>query len=400
MVNFENTAVAFRAKSDSELNRCYWLFRLMGLESLAAWGMKALLWALKLRLPVEWLVKRTLFAQFCGGETIAECRATIEALAKFRIGTILDYSVEGNHSEAAFDATTAELRRSVELARGNPDVPFCVFKITALARFALLEKLGAGLPLTPEETAEWRRVEERVESLAALAHRSRVRLLIDAEESWIQAPIDALTLALMARYNRETPLIYDTVQMYLADRLSFLERAVARAESEGFYFGVKLVRGAYLEKERDRAQALGYRNPLCPDKAATDRHFDAALGFLAERFPRIALCAGTHNEASTQRLTRLMQQHGLANDDTRVFFAQLYGMGDHLSYNLADAGYHVAKYVPYGPVRSVIPYLIRRAEENSSIEGQSSRELAMLERERARRARPGDTLTGFVAEAR
>jgi proline dehydrogenase len=387
MTDFNDTAIAFRAKSDSELRRSYRLFRMMESPWLVRLGTRAISVALKTHLPVETAIRRTLFRQFCGGETIAECSRTIGELARFRVGTILDYSVEGSGSETELDATCREICGTIELAHHNPNVPFCVFKMTGIARFELLEKSAAGMALSTAEQAEWKRARGRVESICALAHRHGVRVFIDAEETWIQGAIDALATEMMERFNRERALIYNTLQMYRRDRLAYLHDSFGAAQAKGYFLGIKLVRGAYLEKERDRAAARKTESTLFSEKVATDLSFDSALDYCVPRLERIALCAGTHNESSCRRLIDLMHRHAVAKQDPRVYFAQLLGMSDHLSYNLADAGYGVAKYVPYGPVRSVLPYLFRRAEENTSIRGQSGRELSLLTQELVRRRR-------------
>jgi proline dehydrogenase len=385
MVDFSNTAIAFRTQSNRELARSCWLFRLMGYRWLVWLGTRLLAACLRLRLPIEWLVKPTLFRQFCGGETIDSCQATIARLAKSHIGTILDYSVEGKGSEAEWEATCQEIEKTIELAYQNPDIPFCVFKVTGVARPALLEKIQSGSVLSGEEAQEWDRAKQRVERLGDLAALRRVRLLVDAEETWIQNPIDDLTESMMRKHNRDAIWIYNTIQMYRVDRLAYLSRLLERSEREGFRVGVKPVRGAYMEKERARASALGLPSPIYPDKKGTDQAFDLAIETCLSHLDRVAICAGTHNEASIQKLLEQMQQMRIENDDPRIYFAQLLGMSDHLSYNLADAGYRVAKYVPYGPVRDVLPYLFRRAEENTSIAGQRSRELELLRMEKARR---------------
>ena len=384
-LSLANTEIAFRSKSDAELRRAAWLFRTFEHPAVVRAGTGLLRASLALHLPVEWLVKRTVFRQFCGGESIDECRPTIEALSRFRIGTILDVADEGRQSEAEFDATVAEVERTIDLAAGNPTIPFCVFKVSGLARVALLEKLDAGTPLGEAERSEWAHARRRVERLCAHAHAKDVRVLIDAEESWIQDTIDGLATEMMAAFNTTKAIVFNTIQLYRKGRVGFLRESHRRAAAGGYWLGVKLVRGAYMEKERGRAVELGVESCILPDKAATDASFDEALAFVVEHLDRIALVAGTHNEASTLLLADLMDRNGLRRDDPRVHFSQLLGMSDHLSYNLAAEGYNVAKYVPYGPVRSVVPYLTRRAEENTSIRGQIGRERGLILEERRRR---------------
>lgn len=384
-LRFANTEIAFRSKSDAALRRTAWIFRTFAHAGVVRAGTGALRASLALHLPVEWAVKRTIFRQFCGGETIAECQPTIEALWRDRVGTILDIADEGHEDEADFDRTADEIARTIDLAAGNPAIPFCVFKMTGVARFALLEKIDAGQALDAREGDEWARAQARVERLCAHAHARGVRLFIDAEESWIQAAIDAVATTMMARFNKKTAIVYNTIQLYRRGRVAFLRESHRQAAEGGYFLGLKLVRGAYMEKERARAATLGTESPILPDKAASDAAYDEALAFAVEHLDRIAIVAGTHNEASTLLLTDLMDQHAIRRDDPRVYFSQLLGMSDHLSYNLAAEGYNVAKYVPYGPVRSVVPYLTRRAQENTAIGGQIGRELALVTEERRRR---------------
>lgn len=380
-----NTEVAFRSKSDADLRRADWLFRTFEHPWVVKAGAGALRASLALHLPVKWAVKRTIFRQFVGGETIAECQPTIAALWRHRVGTILDVADEGREGEHESDATLAEVERTIDLAAGNPAIPFCVFKLSGLARVALLEKLDARAPLDEAEQAEWARARARVERLCAHAHAKGVSLLIDAEESWIQDTIDALATEMMARFNRQKAVVYNTVQLYRAGRVDFVRDSHRRAAAGGYWLGLKLVRGAYMEKERARAAERGVEPCILPDKAASDASYDEALRYCVAHIDRIAIVAGTHNERSTLLLTQLMEQHGLRRDDPRVVFSQLLGMSDHLSYNLAAEGYNVAKYVPYGPVRAVVPYLTRRAEENTSIQGQVGRERGLILEERRRR---------------
>jgi proline dehydrogenase len=384
-LSLANTEIAFRSKSDAELRRAAWLFRTFAHPWFVKAGTGALRASLALHLPVEWAVKRTIFRQFVGGETIAECAPVIAELARFNVGAILDVADEGREGEAECDATMAEVQRTIDLAHGNPAMPFCVFKVSALARVALLEKLDAGAPLDDAERAEWARAKARIERLCASGHAKGVRILIDAEESWIQDTIDALATEMMARFNSNTAVVFNTIQLYRKGRVGFLRESHRQAMAGGYWLGVKLVRGAYMEKERARAAERGVEPCILPAKAATDASFDEALVFSVEHIDRTALVAGTHNEASTLLLADLMERHGLRRDDPRVHFSQLLGMSDHLSYNLAAEGYNVCKYVPYGPVRSVVPYLTRRAEENTSMRGQVGREQALILEERRRR---------------
>lgn len=387
MISFDNTEIAFKAKTDTDLTRAYRLFKLVGNPGLVKFGKWATDLALRLRLPIRGAVKKTIFKQFCGGETIAECDATIAQLGKFGIGTILDYSVEGKTSQEDFEATANEIIATI--LRGSTDVhiPFSVFKVTGIARFGMLEKCNnPETELTEAERLEFQHVWNRVERICLAAYEAGVPVFIDAEETWIQDTIDRLATSMMAKFNRDRVVVYNTVQMYRHDRLTHIHGALQQAQQGGYHYGVKLVRGAYMEKERERAKQLGYPSPIQPDKESSDRDYNEALSLLVKHIDRCAVVAGSHNEQSALVLTQLMEQSGIEKQDKRIYFAQLLGMSDHISYNLAHHGYNVAKYVPYGPVREVMPYLIRRAEENTSVAGQTGRELTLIMKERKRRA--------------
>ncbi len=382
---FENTEVAFSGKSNKELTRSYYLFKLIANPTLVKVGKVATETAIRLGIPIGWAIKGTIFKQFCGGETIAECASATAALSKAGIGTILDYSVEGKESEADFDATCEETLATLRASQGKADIPFCVFKVTGIARFALLEKVNAQQALTTEEEAAWQRVIHRVDAICALAVQVDTPIFIDAEDSWIQDAIDQLADAMMEKYNTRKAIVYNTIQLYRHDRLDFLHQSHQRAVERNYFCGFKLVRGAYMEKESARAQSMQYRDPIQPSKAACDQDFDAALLYCVTHRDRISICCGSHNENSNLYLARLMQENKISPNDTRFYFAQLYGMSDHISYNLAHLGFNVAKYVPYGPIKEVIPYLIRRAMENTSVKGQTGRELSLILKEKARR---------------
>ena len=385
-LSFEDTRIAFEAKSDTELRKMYALFAAMNNGSLVKTGGGLMKTALKFSLPgTKFLIKHSIFKQFCGGETIQECKPVIAELGRYHIGTILDYSVEGTGNDQSFDRTRDEILATIELAATTPNIPFSVFKVTGLMPTALLEKVQAGTTLAEAEQAAFERGKQRLDALCAHAHQHGVRLFVDAEESWFQQTIDDLAEDMMGRYNQERAIVWNTYQLYRHDRLEVLQAAHDRAEQAGYYLGVKLVRGAYMEKEARTAKQRGYQNPINPSKQHTDDLYNESLRYCIAHVDRISLCAGTHNEASSLLLTQLMQEAGLAPQDERVWFAQLYGMSDNLSYNLAHAGYHTAKYVPYGPVEAVMPYLLRRADENTAISGQSSREFLLIQRELRRR---------------
>ncbi|WP_375416646.1 proline dehydrogenase family protein [uncultured Hymenobacter sp.] len=385
-VSFDDTKVAFASKSDADLRRMYALFATMNSGGLVKAGGGLMKSALKWGLPgTKFLIKNSIFAQFCGGETIAECRAVVEELGKYNVGTILDYSVEGEGHDRSFNRTRDEILATIEEARQSRHIPFSVFKVTGLADVKILEKLQAGQHLTLDEVARHERAVARLDAICARAHQHSVRVFVDAEESWFQHTIDELAYQMMARYNRESAIVWNTYQLYRHDRLEALQAAHREAARGNYYLGVKLVRGAYMEKESRVAQQRGHQNPINPTKQATDDLYNESLRYCVGHVDRISTCAGTHNEASSLHLTELMQQHGLAPQDPRIWFAQLYGMSDNLSYNLAHAGYNTAKYVPYGPVEAVMPYLLRRADENTAIAGQSSREFLLIRREIRRR---------------
>ena len=377
-VLFEDTSVAFASQSDSKLRKTYWLFAMMNQAWLVNLGTFFIKLALELRLPVKNLIRNTIFEQFCGGETITDCEKTISALGQSGIGTILDYSVEGEDSEESFEATTAEVLRTIDKAAVSEHIPFTVFKVTGIGSIDLLEKVQQKAELTPPEREAYERIRSRVNSLCSRAYNQRVRIFIDAEESWVQDVIDQLAYEMMNKYNRQQPIVYNTYQLYRHETLEQLKNAYITAREKGYYVGAKLVRGAYIEKERVRARENECCDPIHKNKAATDNDFNAAIDFCLEHIEHIAICLGTHNEYSTLCCAHKMQKKGIAKNDQRVWFAQLLGMSDNISFNLSKEGYKVAKYVPYGPVRSVMPYLFRRAAENTSVAVQSSRELTII----------------------
>ncbi len=385
IISFDNTEVAFSGKSDADLNRAFWLFKIISYNWLVKISPPFVNTAIALHLPIKGLVKATAFKHFCGGETIDDCQKTIESLGNFHIGTILDYSVEGKESEFDFEAGLQQTLDTIEKAKGNKNIPFCVFKPTGFARFALLEKLNAKQPLSETEKIEYEKFKNRILKICQSGFDNNVPLYIDAEESWIQDAIDDLAQEMMMRYNKEKVMVYNTIQMYRKDRWDFLKRAHEHAEKNNYLLGIKLVRGAYMEKERKRAVEMNYTSPVHPDKASTDKAYDEALTFCVDHIDRISICCGTHNENSSLLLTELMQKKNLPHSHPHIWFSQLFGMSDHISYNLAKLGYNVSKYVPYGPVTSVLPYLIRRAQENTSVKGQTGRELALIMTEKKRR---------------
>lgn len=384
-LDFQDTATAFADKTDAQLKEKYRIFKMLNSPLLNSLGTGAAKFALSLGLPVEGLIKSTVFEQFCGGETIEECEPTVRKLGAAKIGTILDYSVEGKSTEADFDHTRDEIIKTIIRAKDDPDIPFSVFKVTGIAPLGTLERLSAKKKLDAKSQAKCERIHRRVDEICEFAYRIGQPVFIDAEESWIQDAIDRLAAEMMERFNRERVVIFNTIQLYRTDRLEFLKNARRQAKLDGYIYGAKLVRGAYMEKERERAAEQGYPSPVYETKEETDAAYDAAIDYCLKHHEDMAFVAGTHNEESTGRLTRLMHDMGIAPDHPHIFFSQLYGMGDNLSYVLAANGYNVSKYVPYGPVSDSIPYLIRRAEENTSVAGQVSRELDLLSRELKRR---------------
>jgi proline dehydrogenase len=384
-LDLQNTENAFADKSNSDLKRKYWLFKFMNSESLNNLGTKAAELSLKWRLPIKWMFKSTIYKQFCGGETIEECEPTVTQLAQSKIGSILDYSIEGRSEEEDFGQTKDEIIRTIKRAKDDNRVPFAVFKVTGIAPLGTLEKVSSGIELTEKGVWKWERIRERVDSICKYAHSIDQQLFIDAEETWIQNAIDQLAAEMMEKYNRERPLIFNTIQLYRKDRLEFLKRTHQEARKNGYFYGIKLVRGAYLEKERERAIEKDYPSPIHETKEETDRDYNLALKYCVENIKDIAFVCASHNEESNRYLAQLLSEKGLPTNQPNAFFSQLYGMSDNLSYNLAKENYNVSKYVPYGPIKDTMPYLIRRAEENSAISGQVSRELELISKELERR---------------
>ncbi len=386
MISFENTEIAFKSKSNKSLKRAYLLFKIIGNPTMVKIGKVATNTALNLRLPIQGLIKKTIFAQFCGGETIADCKNTIELLGQYGVGTILDYSVEGKTSEEDFDKTVNEIISTIETASKSKNIPFAVFKVSGISRFSILEKANLHADsLNENEKIEYEGIVARINKICNAAFEKNIPVFIDAEESWIQNTIDRITHQMMLIYNKHRAIVYNTVQLYRHDRLVFLEDAINESRLKGYHYGVKLVRGAYMEKERARAKEKGYPSPIQPDKVSSDNDFDKALDLVIRNIDIGAVCAGSHNEKSSLFLTELIKNNKLEKSDKRIYFAQLLGMSEHISYNLSDAGYNVAKYVPYGPVKEVMPYLLRRADENTSVAGQTNRELSLITKEKRRR---------------
>jgi proline dehydrogenase len=382
---FDNTEIAFSLKSSSQLERAFFLFSMIQNQPMVRIGSAVTNFALKAHLPIEGLIRSTVFDHFCGGVNEDDCLPIIDNMyINGKVHSVLDYSVEGKDEEISFDGALKKILKIINFCEEKKSIPFAVFKPSGFGRFGLYQKLSEGEQLTSEEQEEWSRIIERFHKVCKLAVEKDVPLLIDAEESWMQKAADELIEELMEIYNKEKAIVFNTLQMYRHDRMGYLKALDKKAKEKGFYIGIKVVRGAYMEKERERAEEKGYPSPICTDKNATDINYDAAIKYMMDQ-PKMALFAGTHNEDSSYLLMSLAKKHNIKENDSRLWFGQLFGMSDHISYNLANQGYNVAKYLPFGPVRDVMPYLIRRAEENTSVAGQTSRELNLLKTERKRR---------------
>lgn len=401
-VSFDNTATAFAYKSNKELKKANFLFSMMGQPWLVKWGARLAPWSIQKGLPVKGIIRNTIFSQFVGGETLKETIPVAQLLNKYGVQVILDYGVEGAQGEAAYDHARDEFIRVIEFAATQPNIPYMSVKVTGFARFGLLERLDALmheapedslikkynralLKLTASEVAEWNAVQARFRKICEAAAKAAVGFLVDAEETWIQDPVDALTMLMMDEFNRKRPVIYNTVQLYRWDRLVFLKQCYEAALERNFILGVKIVRGAYMEKERARALAQGYKSPIQPDKESSDRDYNEAVRFCIDHLENIAVIIASHNENSNLLAVQLMQERGYPLNHPHVHFSQLYGMSDNITFNLAKAGCRVSKYLPFGPIKDVIPYLMRRAQENTSVGGQTGRELSLIKKELKRR---------------
>lgn len=391
-VSFDNTQVAFQDKSGRDLFLAWMIFSLTKHPFLMKLLTRAVKLLMAMRLPIKPIIKATVFKLFCGGESKAEYEKVIASLRKAHIGTILDYAVEGSADEAGFDSTEAELLKIITEAKHNPDIPCTCLKVTAVAAFNLMERVSAGKSLTRDQQAQWAASKERLDRICAAAHDSAKPIYMDAEESWIQPAVDAAVEELMTRFNTERAIVYTTVQMYRWDRLNYLERLIDNARRGGYRLGIKVVRGAYMEQERERARKMGYPSPISPTQADTHRDYNAAIETIMDNIDVIEICLGTHNEYSCMLMAHLMAERNLPNDHPHITFSQLYGMSDNISFNLSKAGYNVSKYLPYGPVEATLPYLTRRAEENTAIAGQMSKELEIIVKERQRRKAQGQCL--------
>lgn len=400
-ISFDNTEFAFAYKSDKQLKKASFLFSLMGKPSLVKIGTRLAPWSVNAGLPVKGIIRNTIFSQFVGGETLEETAIVAKKLGEFNVQVILDYGVEGKEGEENFDHACEEFIRVIDYASTQPNIPFMSVKVTGFARFTLLEKLDSAMhrgqgslmkrylkaveELSPEEKEEWHRVRHRVMRVCETGAEKKVGVLIDAEETWIQDPVDALTMLMMDTFNKERAVVYNTLQHYRHDRLQFLKDSYEAAVERKFILGAKLVRGAYMEKERKRAAEMGYPSPIQGNKQSTDNDYNAAVKFCIDHIEKVALMVASHNEYSNLLATQLLQQKGLPLNHPHVHSSQLYGMSDNITFNLAHAGGYVSKYLPFGPIKDVLSYLMRRAQENTSVKGQTGRELGLIKKELERR---------------
>lgn len=386
MPNFEDTEIAFANTSNAKLRKSYYIFQFFQYNALVDLGGRLAKWGLKWHLPVGLVAKPTIFGQFVGGVTLQETEQTVNRLAKSGVFGILDYAIEGKTTERAFDDTLAHKLETLEYIKSNNNVKMISVKVTGMGKFSVLERVHRGDTLLQSEQKEYDKLKARLHKLCAAAEKASTAILFDAEETWIQGPLDSLIEEMMAHYNKEKAIVYNTYQLYATSRLGKLKEDYEKAQQAGYILGAKLVRGAYMEKERERAEEMGYPSPIHADKDAVDKDYNAALDYCLDRFGKgMAFCAATHNEYSCQYMAEQIVARNLPKNHKYMFFAQLYGMGDHITFNLSREGYTTAKLIPYGPVKEVIPYLVRRAQENSSVEGQTGRELSILTQEMKRR---------------
>lgn len=393
-LSFDNTEIAFSHKTDGELKKAKWLFQIFKYQWLIKYGPGLATFALKLHLPVKGLIKSTIFAQFCGGENIDDCDSVVEQLWDKGVGSILDYSVEGEESEKQFDKNCEEIKDTIVKAAGKPEYPFAVFKPTGVGRFSIYEKVSQGMALKEKDMELWEKVQKRIYGICELAAKHKVRLFIDAEESWIQPAVDQIVDRMSIEFNVKEAIVFNTIQLYRKYRLDYMRKTIDHARSNGYYVGFKIVRGAYMEKERARAKRLEIESPIQETKIDSDQDYNDAIRLSFENRDICSVCVATHNDASSKLMVQLMYDAGIEPGDQRFWFAQLFGMSDNISYNLAHAGYNVAKYLPYGPVGAVLPYLGRRAQENTSVAGQRGRELSLIVNELERRKSEGPESSG------
>lgn len=384
-ISFDNTEIAFQYKTDKELKKAQFLFSTMASPNAASLGMGLAKWVVNWNLPFKGIIKNTIYKQFCGGETLEEIGTTTSNLEQYNVDCCLDYGVEGASEEAVFDATVQAFEKTIQYASDKKNIPFIPLKVTGFGDSEILTKVSAGEDLSEEDAAAWQRIQDRIHRVCELCAQHKKMVLIDAEESWMQQALDDMTDKLMEEFNKEQVVVFNTFQMYRHDRLDFIKVSHQKAKDKGYLLGVKIVRGAYMEKEREVALEKGYLSPIQPNKEASDRDFDLAIDYCFEHLDELALFIGTHNEKSCLKGVQLLAEKGLPNNHPHVFFSQLYGMSDNITFNLAEAGYNASKYLPYGTLKDVILYLLRRARENSSVAGQTSRELFLINKEVKRR---------------
>ncbi len=383
---FNDTKLAFADKTDAQLKKAYWMFKAIEQPALTNIGVSLLNFTVKNNFPfVDGIVKQTLFEQFCGGETREESMKVVKQMFKRGVGSIFDYSIEGKEEEEVFDAVCKEIKDIVRFSVGNPAIPFIVFKPTAFGRIDIYEEVGKGKELTTSQKEEWNRVVQRFDEVCQLCFESDKKVMVDAEETWMQDAADQLCEEMMEKYNKEKAIVWNTIQMYRTGRLEYMNAHLERAREKGYFIGYKIVRGAYMEKERKRAEEQNYPDPIQPTKQATDDNYNAGINFVMAHLDKVSAFFGTHNEKSTELVMDKMKTKGLEHDNPHIYFGQLYGMSDNITYYLADKHYNVAKYLPYGPVKDVVPYLTRRAQENTSVAGQTGRELGLIQKELKRR---------------
>ena len=383
---FNNTQIAFAHKTDSQLRKAFWMFKAIEQPFLTKFGISTVNFTVKNDFPfVKDIVKNTLFEQFCGGETREESMKVVKQMFKQNVGSIFDYAIEGKAEEKVFDDTCEEIKQNIKFAEGNPAIPFVVFKPTGFGRIEIYEEIGKKVELTNSQKEEWERVVKRYEEVCQMAFDRNVVIMIDAEESWMQDSTDDLVNQMMEKFNKEKAIVWNTIQMYRTGRLEYLAQDLENAKAKNYFLGYKFVRGAYMEKERKRAEEMNYPDPIQPTKQASDDNYNAAIDFVLQNLERVSGFFGTHNEKSTELVMSKMQTMNLPHDHPQIHFGQLYGMSDNITYFLGSEKYNVCKYLPYGPVKDVVPYLTRRAQENTSVAGQTGRELGLIQKELDRR---------------
>ena len=381
----DNTKNGFILKSNFELKKAYILFKVISSRTLTNLGKNLLELSLKLKLPVLFIVRATVFRQFCSGENLQESYETVKKLNKKNVKSYLHYSVEGLENEKTYDNSLNEVVKSIEFAASKDILDYTVFKPTAVASSVILNKVSEEKELSSFEKGLYIRIVDRFDIICKTAFENQIKILVDAEESWLQDAIDDIVLMMMIKYNTDNTIVYNTSQMYRHDRLKYLKELKKKSIENNFQIGIKLVRGAYIEKENRRAKKYSYKSPICESKHATDTNFNEGANFILSNLDNFSLFCGSHNEKSIYNILDIMRESKMQNNNPKIWFGQLYGMSDNISFNLAEEGYNVIKYLPFGPIKEVIPYLIRRAEENTSVKGQTSRELELIKKELKRR---------------